>query len=394
MGDVVKEALQAKQDEIHSLASSIIDPETGKRAEVISRISGETILLSTNGSEAYARELERRLGLREGSVAVSQSHQPVVYLAHANEDKDQLARPIAEYLIENGIDVWFDEWSIGHGESLRQKMDEGLGDCTHFLVLLTPTSIEKPWVKAEIDAGFGDDLSGDLRFMGVRSGVELGQLPPLLRTRLLPEISIENIETLDNLVGAIFDKSRKPPLGDKPKYVTSRPAGLECWSPVAVQLAKHLVKTSETGCKFDPQVQESELLDTLGMSPDDLCDAVQDLEDSGLVERSKTIGGDSFWPTIGLFVEFDGHFLDFDPKEDARALAVRMIENDSRQIDMSEFSKTEFSDWSVRRLNSALNRLEELKVVNPQHTMGCAPYTYRLLIVTDKTRRFAREATR
>ena len=136
--------LQAKQDEIHNLASSIVDPETGKRAEVVSRISGQSILLSTNGSEAYARELERRLGLREGSVAVSKSNQPFVYLAHASEDKEALARPIAEHLITNGIDVWFDEWSIETGESLREKMDEGLGDCTHFLVLLIRRPSKSP----------------------------------------------------------------------------------------------------------------------------------------------------------------------------------------------------------------------------------------------------------
>ena len=390
--DMISEALRAKQDEIHNLASSIVDPETGKRAEVISRVGGQSILLSTNGSEAHARELEWRLGLREGAVKVSKSDQPVVYLAHAHEDQEKLARPIAEYLIKNGIDVWYSEWSIGPGESLRQKMDEGLDDCTHFLALLTSTSIEKPWVKAEIDAGFGEDLSGDIRFMGVRSGVALDQLPPLLRTRLLPEISVDDTESLDKLVGAIFDKSRKPTLAEKPHYVTSRPVGLETWSHAAVQIAKHIVNVSEHGCKFDPQLRESDLLDLLDMSADDVSDAVQDLEDSGLVERSATIGSDGFWPTIGLFVEFDGHFLDFDPKEDARALAVRMVDNDAHQIDCNELHKEEFPEWPVRRFNSALNRLAELKVVNPQHTMGCHPYTYVFLIVTDKTRRFAREA--
>src|SRR5712671_2341181 len=77
---------------------------------------------------------------------------PRVFLSHAHKDRD-LARRLAFDLTANGIETFFDEWEIGLGDSIPQKLMEGLGQCTHFLVLLTPISISQPWVNFEIDAG-------------------------------------------------------------------------------------------------------------------------------------------------------------------------------------------------------------------------------------------------
>ena len=73
---------------------------------------------------------------------------PRVFLSYTSDDIE-LARRIAESLHGNGIDTWWDKWRISTGDSLRQKIDEGLSGCTHFLVLLTPQSIDKPWVNQE-----------------------------------------------------------------------------------------------------------------------------------------------------------------------------------------------------------------------------------------------------
>jgi len=68
---------------------------------------------------------------------------PNVFLCHASEDKD-LARQIATDFRAAGIETFFDEWEIRAGDSLRQRIETGLTDCTHFVVLLTPQSILKP----------------------------------------------------------------------------------------------------------------------------------------------------------------------------------------------------------------------------------------------------------
>ena len=95
------------------------------------------------------------------------SEMPKVFLSYTSDDIE-LARRIAESLMAAGIDTWWDKWCIYPGDSLRQKIDEGLTDCTHFLVLLTPQSIDKPWVKAEMDAAFVQKVEDQCKFLPVR----------------------------------------------------------------------------------------------------------------------------------------------------------------------------------------------------------------------------------
>jgi hypothetical protein len=73
---------------------------------------------------------------------------PSAFLCHASED-DELAERLATALQEAGIETFFDGWSIAAGDSIRDRIDQGLAGCTHFIVLLTPASVNKPWVEAD-----------------------------------------------------------------------------------------------------------------------------------------------------------------------------------------------------------------------------------------------------
>ncbi|MFV3517322.1 hypothetical protein ACNJD8_22180, partial [Mycobacterium tuberculosis] len=98
--------------------------------------------------------------------------------------------------------------------------EEGLGDCTHFLVLLTPTSITRPWVAEEIDAGLMRAVEGSARFLGVRHELELDALSPFMRTRKTPSLG-EGEAGIGELADDILGVRSKPPLGDEPKHVQS-----------------------------------------------------------------------------------------------------------------------------------------------------------------------------
>ncbi len=387
---MIEETIEYIQDKIHAVVSSMIDSSTGKHGDVITRKNGETIILSSNGSATYVRKVERLLESNKGKIKVSTTNQPIVYLAHATEDKEDLAKPIAEYLMQKGIKVWYDQWEIKSGDSLRQKMDQGLNDCTHFLVLLTQNSLKKPWVLTEIDAGFTDALDERIRFMGVRSGVDVSEVSPLLRTRLLPNIDPTDTNSLDTLVDDIWDVSQRPALGERPNHVKTTPNGLANWSKAATAVARHMVEMSKTGCWGDPQLREGDLTNLLDLSGDAITDGIQDLADGGLLEHSQTIGSDVIWPNIGLFVEFDSHFLDFDNSADAVSIAAEVVNKGVEQIPTDEIKEL-FEDWTIRRFNSALNRLEVMDLVNTFRAIGSGPYSYLHIITTNKTRRFVRD---
>jgi hypothetical protein len=380
----------------HGAAASIVDPETGRHADVFVRRAGDQgIVISTKGSPAFARELERRLGVEQGTVMTERASSdapPVVYLAHASEDKAALAKPLAELLMTRGIDVWLDEWEISAGDSLRRKMEQGLGSCSHFVVLLTPRSIGKPWVETEIDAGFVRAVGGQSRFIGLRIGVGIDALSPFLATLSCPEIDLSRSEEVDKLIADIHGVSRKPALGEKPRYVRTLPKETGGWSTSALAVAEYLVRQSETGCKFDPQVTVAVASAATGLPETDIRLGVLDLVDAGLVEWMKTSGSQTFYPLYGLFIEFDARFLGFDNERDAVAIANWLINEGRTDADVGEIAKA-FPDFSDRRLNSALGYLEGAKAVKVQRYLSTTRWTYSALSIDDHTLRFVKNRT-
>ena len=388
--DVTEIGMEHIEEKYHGIASSIIDPETGRPADIIVRRVGKSsVRLIANGSPAFARELERRIGLNEGTVELPKSDAPNVYLAHASENKANLAEPLARTLFDAGIYVWLDKWEIRSGDSLRQKMEQGLSNCSHFVVLLTPESINKPWVNAEIDAGFLQDIEGSSAFIALRNGISVGDLSPFLKSRLCPEIDLNNSVLVDSLVDDIFGRSKRPDLGSAPSYVQTVEPGLATWSNEAQALAKHLVLISKTGSEFDPETNIEACAIALDMPMDLVRFAVVDLEEGGLIERAAWNDA-LFHVRPSLFVEFDRHFLDFDNREDAKRVAGLVVQEGGDYVE-SHTVCASVADWSVRRFNSALNTLVDLRLVSPERVLidhTGSEFAFESMRVTDKTRRY------
>lgn len=394
------EAIEAGMKELerraHAAAASIVDPETGTHADVfVRRRSPTQLILRTRGSPAFARELERRLGVDTGSIETMGTQVtpdvPRVYLAHGSDDHEMLAKPLAEALMAQGIEVWFDEWEIRAGDSLRRKMEEGLANCTHFVVLLTPNSLHKPWVETEIDAGFIRAVGGESRFIGIRAGVSVDDLSPFLRTLRCPEVRLDQQAEVESLIADIHGVSRKPERGAAPRYVKTVPEGLKGWSASAIAVAEYLVRNSQCGGEMDPQANVAVVTAATGLPAEDVELGVLDLSEAGLVKCLRGMMSlECFWPETGLFVEFDQHFLGFDNRRDAIAVANWLVSQKIDGIGIAELAQ-HFPDWPVRRLNSALNYLDDAKLIDPLKAVDSSPWTMHCLHVSNRTRRFARD---
>lgn len=75
-----------------------------------------------------------------------------IFIAHATEDKDAVARPIADALRKRGYSVWYDEYSLKLGDSLRRGIDKGLASCVFGVVILSKSFFAKQWPQKELDA--------------------------------------------------------------------------------------------------------------------------------------------------------------------------------------------------------------------------------------------------
>lgn len=73
-----------------------------------------------------------------------------VFICHASEDKDLVARPLAKSLRLAGVRVWYDEFSLRLGDSLSESIDAGLARSRFGVVIISKHFLEKPWPKREL----------------------------------------------------------------------------------------------------------------------------------------------------------------------------------------------------------------------------------------------------
>jgi TIR domain len=392
---------EAVENELRSKLSGIRDPETGEFPVVVVRGRDfDNMSIDVEGSEQLIRLIQRVL--KDSEVGTDQQYDqqgvtmnetdkspsPKAFLCHASEDKD-LARKIANDFQSNGIDTFFDEWEIGPGDSLRRKIERGLADCTHFIALLTSTSIAKPWVNEEMDAALVQAVEGKCKFIPLRSNLEIEALSPLLRSRHSPELSSYQ-DDMDSLVSFIHGISNKPPLGSPPMVIQESKGSKTGLSPAAELIANLLIKETVTGCPNDPQFTASEIRQRTEMADDDIIDAADELEGRGLIQLHKNpnmdkIGFERIVPEATLFSSMDQFFMNWIPAEDALRLAAE-LENGVESGNTEKMAES--LGWPPRRFNPAVHYLIERDLVKHRRPMGSHPWYCTSITKTAKTRRF------
>jgi hypothetical protein len=77
-----------------------------------------------------------------------------IFISHATEDKDKVARPLAKALQKLGYDIWYDEYSLKLGDSLTAEIDRGLIECDYGVVIFSKSFFSKKWALNLADKGF------------------------------------------------------------------------------------------------------------------------------------------------------------------------------------------------------------------------------------------------
>jgi hypothetical protein len=77
-----------------------------------------------------------------------------LFVSHASEDKTGFVDPLVEALKMAGYDVWYDKFELTIGDSLLQKIGQGLKECDYGVVVLSPDFFRKKWTQAELDGLF------------------------------------------------------------------------------------------------------------------------------------------------------------------------------------------------------------------------------------------------
>jgi len=84
-----------------------------------------------------------------------------VFISHATEDKAELVRPLALALQGKGVAVWYDEFSLKLGDSLRTSIDYGLANSRFGIVVLSKSFFSKHWPVQELNGLATREVDGN-----------------------------------------------------------------------------------------------------------------------------------------------------------------------------------------------------------------------------------------
>jgi hypothetical protein len=84
-----------------------------------------------------------------------------VFISHATEDKDEVVRPLVHELVSEGLRVWYDEFELRIGDSLRRKIDMGLARSRFGVVVLSHAFFAKNWPQYELDGLVTREMTGE-----------------------------------------------------------------------------------------------------------------------------------------------------------------------------------------------------------------------------------------
>jgi hypothetical protein len=75
-----------------------------------------------------------------------------IFICHASEDKKDFVDAFAEGLRKAGLKVWYDAFTLQVGDSLRDKLEEGIKNANYVAVILSKALFEtKGWARNELD---------------------------------------------------------------------------------------------------------------------------------------------------------------------------------------------------------------------------------------------------
>jgi hypothetical protein len=126
-----------------------------------------------------------------------------VFISHASEDKDAVARPLAELLREVGLKVWLDENELVLGDSLSRKIDEGLAHSAYGVVILSQNFFQKGWPRQELAGLTARQVDGRKVILPVWHGVDKADILSFSPT-LADALAVSTQKGLDNVRDAVL----------------------------------------------------------------------------------------------------------------------------------------------------------------------------------------------
>jgi hypothetical protein len=138
---IIDEITEQKRKDVNGPLSQT-EPDAKEIAELRQWFADKT---------ASVRERESSEATQTAGTTVRQDREWDVFISYASEDREEIARPLAERLKAEGLRVWFDEFELKVGDSLRRSIDLGLSRSSCGVVIISHSFFAKEWPQRELD---------------------------------------------------------------------------------------------------------------------------------------------------------------------------------------------------------------------------------------------------
>ena len=136
-----------------------------------------------------------------------------VFISHTSWDKEDVVRPLATSLCEAGLSVWYDEFELRIGDSLRRKINRGLTNSRFGVAVLSRAFFGRGWPEYELDGLVTRTVAGEQVLLPIWHNVtksEVMDYSPSLADRVARSTATHTVE---EIAAAIVDVIQDPPKG-------------------------------------------------------------------------------------------------------------------------------------------------------------------------------------
>jgi hypothetical protein len=133
-----------------------------------------------------------------------------VFISHASEDKDDIVRPLAEALRDKELKVWYDEFELKIGDSLRRKIDKGLANSKFGIVVLSKSFIGKGWANYELDGLVSRAVTGEQILLPIWHKItkqEVVDYSPSLADKLARSTATHTVDEIASEIAELIKNS-------------------------------------------------------------------------------------------------------------------------------------------------------------------------------------------
>jgi len=131
-----------------------------------------------------------------------------IFISYASEDQEGVVAPLAEALRAGGLSVWFDDFELGIGDSLRPNIDRGIASSRFGIVVLSKAFFGKGWPNYELDGLVTKSVDGDQVLLPIWHNItkdEVVSYSPSLADKIARNTTTQTVEEIaDEIIEVVL----------------------------------------------------------------------------------------------------------------------------------------------------------------------------------------------